>query len=104
MEREIVDNDVKMLMGMGLIQLFEERQEDVAVIAVHSAGFHCALVYCKSSQQTRSAVPGVGSRMPLGISGPERKYRLDSIQRLYVRFLVQAEDQRIFRRDSNTGQ
>lgn len=53
MERQIVDNDVKVLVGMSSIQLLEERQEDVAVIAIHAAGFHRALMHGECGQQTR---------------------------------------------------
>ena len=98
MEGQIVDNDVKVFVGMGSIQAFEESQKDMTVVAVHAAGLHRALMHGERSQKTRGAVAGVGCRMPFGIPRSERKFRLSPIQRLYLRFLVHAQNQCILRR------
>ena len=70
----------------------------MAVITVHAAGLHRALMHGERSQETRSAVAGVGCRMPFGIPGSEWKFRLSSVQCLYLRFLVHAENQHVIRR------
>ena len=96
MEGQIVDNDVKVFVGMGSIQAFEESQKDMTVVAVHAAGLHRALMHGERSQKTRGAVAGVGCRMPFGIPRSERKFRLSHIQRLYLRFLVHAQKEKTF--------
>ncbi len=97
-EGQIVDNKVKVLVGMGSIQSLEESQKDMAVVVVHATGLHRSLMHGKSSQETRGAAAGVGCRMPFGVPGSEREFRLSPVQCLYLRFLVHAENQSILRR------
>ena len=72
MEGQIVDNNVKVLVGMGSIQPLEEIQKNMAVVAIHTAGLHRALMHHERSQQTSGAVAGVGCCMPFGIPRSER--------------------------------
>jgi hypothetical protein len=98
MEGQIVDNDVKVFVGMGSIQPLEESQKDMAVVAVYAPGLHRALMHGERCQKTRSAAAGVGCRMPFGIPGSEWKFRLSSVQCLYLGFLVHAKHQCVVRR------
>lgn len=104
MERQIVDNDVKVFVGMGSIQLLEESEKDMAVVAVYAPGLHHALMHGERSQKTRSAVAGIGCRMPFGIPGSEWKFRLSSVQCLYSGFLVHAKQPVRYQEDSDTDQ
>ena len=97
-EGQVVYNNVKVLVGMGPIQPLEEIQKDIAVVAVHAAGFHRTLMHGERSQQTRGSVTSVGCRMPFGIPRSEREFRLSPIQSLYLRLLIHAKNQRILRR------
>jgi len=55
-EGQIVDNNVKVLVGMGSIEALEESQKDMAVVVVHATGLHGSLMHGKSrSSKTRPA-------------------------------------------------
>jgi hypothetical protein len=86
MEGQIVDNDVKVFVGVGSIQPLEESQKDMAVVAVYAPGLHRTLMLGERSQKTRSAMAGIGCRMPFGIPRSEWKFRLSSVQCLYWDF------------------
>jgi hypothetical protein len=82
-------------LGVDQIEKFPELDRAVTLVKLrdHLTGFGV-----ERREQRRRAVPVVVMRAPLHLAGPHRQQRLCAIERLDLRFLVDAEDRRMFRR------
>src|SRR4030095_10806691 len=79
--------------GYGLLNSIEKLPKFFAPMSAMDLTDDSSCFYFQSSKQRRRAVPGVVMTTAFRLTGPHGKHRLRSIQRLDLRFFVDAQHQ-----------
>src|SRR5712671_5694321 len=99
MARGIVHDDVNVeIGGHMLFDGVEEAAEFLRPVARHAFADDGSGLYVEGGKQRGRPVPLVVMGVPFGLPGSHREQRLGAIQRLDLRFLIDAEHQRVVRR------
>ena len=80
------------------VEGLQEAQEGLVVVTLHAASRDLSRVHRQGRQQAGGAVAPVGGRQAPGLAGAHRQLGLRAIERLDVRLLVDADDERVRRR------
>ena len=99
MARRIVHDDVDVEIGRDMLfDGVEEATEFLRPMARHAFADDGSGLHVEGGKERGRPVPLIVMGVPLGLPGSHRQQRLGAIQRLDLRFLIDAEHQRVVRR------
>ncbi len=94
----VIDNHVEFPVRKFAVEVLKKIQKLLVGMALDTPRFNSAFVDQKGRHQASCPMSSIGMGEPLGFAGTQRQHRLHPVQCLNLRFLLDTENERIFRR------